>query len=98
MHLLSTRLVDVIAVGTATLAEMVGFEPTDVVSINGFQDRHHKPLGHISIGANSEIRTHSLQITNQLRYLCAMLASYFMQSLTIRRYNSGSSSRKLSHK
>jgi hypothetical protein len=30
------------------LAEGVGFEPTEL-SLNGFQDRHLKPLGHPSI-------------------------------------------------
>ena len=30
------------------LAEEVGFEPTDL-SINGFQDRRLKPLGHSSM-------------------------------------------------
>ena len=30
------------------LAEEVGFEPTDL-SINGFQDRRLKPLGHSSV-------------------------------------------------
>ena len=28
---------------------MVGFEPTGAHHANGFQDRHHKPLGHISM-------------------------------------------------
>ena len=32
------------------VAEGVGFEPTVPVSRNnGFQDRHHKPLGHPSV-------------------------------------------------
>ncbi len=30
------------------LAEREGFEPPDL-SVNGFQDRRHKPLGHLSI-------------------------------------------------
>ena len=30
------------------LAEGVGFEPTFAKGENGFQDRHHKPLGHPS--------------------------------------------------
>ena len=29
------------------LAEREGFEPPDL-SVNGFQDRRHKPLGHLS--------------------------------------------------
>ena len=30
---------------------MVGFEPTDAINVNGFQDRLFKPLRHISIFA-----------------------------------------------
>ena len=30
------------------MAEREGFEPPDVISINGFQDRRLKPLGHLS--------------------------------------------------
>ena len=30
------------------LAEGVGFEPTFAKGENGFQDRHHRPLGHPS--------------------------------------------------
>ena len=33
------------------MAEMVGFEPTDAIDVNGFQDRLFKPLRHISIFA-----------------------------------------------
>ena len=29
------------------MAEREGFEPPDL-SVNGFQDRRHKPLGHLS--------------------------------------------------
>ena len=36
-----------------SLAEEVGFEPTEQVSpLNGFQDRRLKPLGHSSNGPN----------------------------------------------
>ena len=33
------------------MADRVGFEPTEdgVSALSGFQDRHHKPLGHLSI-------------------------------------------------
>ena len=32
------------------VAERVGFEPTVRVTLhNGFRDRHHRPLGHLSI-------------------------------------------------
>ena len=31
------------------VAERVGFEPTDPLGVTGFQDRHLKPLGHLSI-------------------------------------------------
>jgi hypothetical protein len=35
------------------LAEGVGFEPTVLLSKdNGFQDRHHKPLGHPSVSSS----------------------------------------------
>jgi hypothetical protein len=30
------------------LAEREGFEPPEL-SLNGFQDRRHKPLGHLSV-------------------------------------------------
>ena len=30
------------------VAEREGFEPPDL-SVNGFQDRRHKPLGHLSV-------------------------------------------------
>jgi len=44
------------AEGVATLpilAERVGFEPTEL-SLGGFQDRCHQPLGHLSAGQHSK--------------------------------------------
>ena len=35
----------------------------------GFQDQHLKPLGHLSINAESRNRTHNPLITNQVLYL-----------------------------
>ena len=45
------------------MAGMVGFEPTGAANANGFRGCHLKPLGHIPIGANSEIRTHGRLVT-----------------------------------
>ena len=34
--------------GSVSQTEKVGFEPTVATNHTGFQDRHHKPLGHLS--------------------------------------------------
>jgi hypothetical protein len=36
----------------AVVAEREGFEPPDL-SVNGFQDRRHKPLGHLSVAKDT---------------------------------------------
>lgn len=38
------------------LAVRVGFEPTDVFSVAGFQDQFLKPLGHLSTVATTKVR------------------------------------------
>jgi hypothetical protein len=43
------------------MAEEVGFEPTEL-SLYGFQDRRHRPLGHSS--NETSIKNYELQITN----------------------------------
>ena len=48
------------------LAERVGFEPTKL-SLNGFQDRRLRPLGHLSAQGGS-IPTRALQCQATLRY------------------------------
>ena len=40
------------------VAERVGFEPTAPFGVTGFQDRLHKPLGHLSVSQATFLVTH----------------------------------------
>ena len=62
-------------------AERKGFEPLEVVSLNGFQDRRNRPLCHLSESAFAE-QTHSFGVQ---RY-CHL--SFYANFLAIFRFTS----------
>ena len=43
------------------MAEKVGFEPTVPFGITGFQDRLHKPLGHLSKISQNTIQLYQIR-------------------------------------
>ena len=43
------------------MAEGVGFEPTEL-SLNGFQDRRLKPLGHPSLGSKLQLSSCKIRV------------------------------------
>ena len=47
------------------MVESVGFEPTELWRLNGFQDRRNKPLCQLSIGVQERCRTFVLCATNR---------------------------------
>ena len=51
------------------MAEREGFEPPEL-SLNGFQDRRLKPLGHLSVPENSFPPQRALPLTIKYSLLC----------------------------
>ena len=58
-------------------AERKGFEPLEVVSLNGFQDRRNRPLCHLS-ESESAMQTHSFGVQRYCQFwFCASFCAKF---------------------